>query len=273
MAIRKNPHNYNFWIVRRRILNSFKFNPHKELLWTEELILEQPKNFLCWHHRKIIASSNLNSTSAQIELNLTERVIRSDLKNYFAYAHRQWAINTFKFENLGLLKDEMKFTSELIKEDIRNNSAWNQRFFAIQHFAKFDQILVRKELEFALENIEIVNENDSAWNYLRGLLKTYGSKKLYQFQKVLDFCDKKYFGDGSTCVNILSFLIESKIEMLLDDEISDSILNCKKVQELCNLMATKYDEIRRNYWKFVYKRFCYDRILKAREHEKNLNLS
>jgi protein farnesyltransferase/geranylgeranyltransferase type-1 subunit alpha len=128
VALRTNPHNYNFWIIHRKILKAFKFNPYKELLWIEELILETPKNFLCWNHRKIIVESSPTCTKASTELKLTERIIKQNPKNYFAYAHRQFAINKFKFENLGLLTEEMRFSAELINEDIRNNSAWNQRF-------------------------------------------------------------------------------------------------------------------------------------------------
>lgn len=192
VAIRTNPHNYNFWVVHRDILKAFKYNPYKELLWAEELILENPKNFLCWNHRRTIAKSNLSCTSASTELKLTERILEKDTKNYFAYAHRQWAINTFRFENLGLLSEEVRFTSQLINEDIRNNSAWNQRWFVMHQRCKIDHILVRKEFQFALEKIKIVIRNESAWNYLRGMLTTFGSKKLYQFEDVLEFCEEKY---------------------------------------------------------------------------------
>lgn len=59
--------------------------------------------------------------------------------------------------------------------------------------------------------------------------------------------------------------IDAKIEMILDDVLSDSLLNAQKIFELCNLMATEYDKIRRNYWKFVYKQFYYDKVIKRME--------
>lgn len=271
VAIRTNPQNYNFWIVHRKILKAFKFNPYKELLWIEELILEYPKNFICWNHRRIIASLNITCTNASTELKLTERILVNNSKNYFAYAHRQWAINTFKYQNLGLLTEEMRFTAELINEDIRNNSAWNQRYFIINQRGKIDFILIKKEFQFALQKIKMANFNESSWNYLRALLTKFGTKKLYQFQDAIDFCENEFYQEENECPQIIAFLIDYKIEMILDDVISDSLLNGQKVLELCNLMATRYDKIRKNYWKFVYKQFYYDKIMKQREKNDNVD--
>lgn len=240
-------------------------------MWIEELILENPKNYLCWNHRRVIASSNVSCTKASTELKLTERILKEDSKNYFAYAHRQWAINTFKYENLGLLTEEMRFTAKLLNEDIRNNSAWNQRFFIMQQRGKIDPILVKKEFNFVMEKIKLVNGNESSWNYLRGLLTTFGCKKLYQFQDVIEFCERMFYEEESKCPQIIAFLIDSRIEMILDDVINDSMLNAQKILELCKLMSTTYDKMRKNYWKFIYKQFYYDRVMKQREKNDFVN--
>lgn len=265
MAIRMNPINYNFWMIRREILRKINYDPHRELLWVEEIIVENPKNFLSWNHRRIIANLNLACVSSSIELKLTDQVLQRDAKNYFAYSHRQWSINTFKFENLGLLKEEMKFTTKLIEMDIRNNSAWNQRFFVMKQLGKFDFVLVKSEFNFSLKNIKKVNCNESAWNYLRGLLENFGTKKLYQFNEIKDYCEHELVEKKNCNPLLIAFYIELKIEMILDDVISDSILNSQKVYELCNDMATRYDKFRKNYWKFVHKKFFYDKIMKRKE--------
>jgi hypothetical protein len=80
-----------------------------------------------------------------------------------------------------------------------------------------------------------------------------------------------YFEEKTECSQIIAFLIDSKIEMILDDFVSDSLLNAQKILELCNLMASKYDKMRKNYWKFVYKQFYYDKVMKQREKNDFVN--
>jgi protein farnesyltransferase/geranylgeranyltransferase type-1 subunit alpha len=257
--------NYNFWIIRRNILKNFNYDSFKELVWIEEMILKYPKNFLGWYHRKLIANANLSCVTLACELRLTECVLQHDAKNYFAYNHRQWAINTFKYENLGLLKMESKFTAQLIDEDVRNNSAWSHRFFVIKQRGKCDPILVKNEMQYVLGKINEVNANESAWNYLRGLLTCFGTKKLYQFQDVIDFCEHEYFEKKNYTPQIVAFLIDVKIEMVLDDVMVDNMINAQKIYELCMAMASRHDKIRKNYWKYVYKQFYYDKIMKRME--------
>jgi protein farnesyltransferase/geranylgeranyltransferase type-1 subunit alpha len=259
--------NYNFWIIRRNILANFNYDPYKELVWIEELILKQPKNFLCWFHRKIIANANLSCVTLASELRLTECVLKHDAKNYFAYNHRQFAINTFKFENLGLLKMESKFTAQLIEEDVRNNSAWNHRFYVMKQRGKCDPILIKNEMQFVLSKIKLVNDNESAWNYARGLLTFFGTKKLYQFQELIDFCEHEYFEEKNFKKEIVAFLIDVRIEMVLDETIADNLVNSQKIYELCMAMASRYDKIRKNYWKFVYKQFSFDKSMKRNERK------
>lgn len=270
MAIRISPSNYNFWIVRREILKHMKYDPLRELFWVEEIITENPKNALSWYHRKIIAGINLSCISIETESKLTDQIIQHDQKNYFAYSHRQWTINTFKFENLGLLKKELQYTTSLLDIDVRNNSAWNQRFFVMKQLGKYDFILVKSEFNFATDKIKKVIGNESAWNYLRGLLKTFGTKKLYQcMDDFIDYCERELLENKNCNAQIVAFLIEVKIEMILDDVINDSIVNCRKLYELCTVMASRFDKIRMNYWKFIYKQFQYDKMMKRKEKNDN----
>lgn len=262
-AIRYNQFNYNFWIVRRNILNKIHYDPFKELCWLEEMIVENPKNFQCWEHRRFVINKNLNSCTSAIEFKLTEQVLLQDPKNYFAWHHRQFVISTFKYTNLGILTDEMKFTDGMIKEDIRNNSAWNQRYFIINQRGKTDFILVKTEFRYAFEKIKMANENDSSWNYIRGLLLNFGTKRLWQFEELVKYCETEFYENENTNRHLVAFLIDLKIEMILDDS-NDAIelLISQKISNLCTLMAHKYDKIRKNYWQFVYKHFCFEKIVK-----------
>ena len=104
-------------------------------------------------------------------------MLAKDAKNYHAWQHRQWVIQTY-----GLFDNELNFIESLLSTDIRNNSAWNQRFFVVTSpknsslkpngggdLVLSGQVL-DDEIKFVFEAILSVPGNESAWNYLRGLL-------------------------------------------------------------------------------------------------------
>lgn len=58
------------------------------------MILENPKNYQVWHHRRVIAEMISDGSK---ELDLTEKALANDSKNYHAWQHRQWALRKFKW--------------------------------------------------------------------------------------------------------------------------------------------------------------------------------
>lgn len=267
-ALRLNPFNYNVWAYRRKVLRTVKYDARKEICWSEAAIRENPKNFYAWEHRRAIAIVNSNFCDAQTELSLTEAILENDAKSYHAWHHRQWSIRTYKYSNFGLLTNEMNFTAEKLSEDLRNNSAWNQRFFILNLRGKTDFAVVKKEFCFVVEHIKKAIDNESAWNYLRGVLESYKNvQKLAEFQLFENFVENEFYEHKNNNRHLIAFLIDSKIEMILLQCESNEIIHTQKVRELCNLMAEKVDKIRRNYWKFVYKKFYYDKIRCNRKDE------
>ena len=84
-----------------------------------------------------------------------------DQKNYHAWQHRQWVLQTFKLfdqvwklQSAGaelsgyddILEQELEFIDKLLLDDIRNNSAWNQRFFVVQHTTGWTVEVVTREV-------------------------------------------------------------------------------------------------------------------------------
>lgn len=84
----------------------------KEFQFSVEMIEENQKNYQVWHHRKSLVSwligyneeertidvkdqECLDQVNRQ-ELELTERLLARDNKNYHAWQHRQWVISVFK---------------------------------------------------------------------------------------------------------------------------------------------------------------------------------
>lgn len=77
----------------RDVLKALEFDLQDELAYTEEIMIDNPKNYQVWHHRRVIVEW-LNDSSH--ELALTEEILGMDAKNYHAWQHRQWAIQTYK---------------------------------------------------------------------------------------------------------------------------------------------------------------------------------
>lgn len=76
----------------RDILRELDKNLNEELAYTERVMVNNPKNYQVWHHRRVIVES-MNDASNELEL--TERILRLDAKNYHAWQHRQWAIKAY----------------------------------------------------------------------------------------------------------------------------------------------------------------------------------
>lgn len=91
-----------------------------------------------------------------------------DQKNYHAWQHRQWVLQTFKlFDQVwkshsagaelsrydDILDQELEFIDKLLLDDIRNNSAWNQRFFVVQHTTGWTVEVVTREVEIQIDKL------------------------------------------------------------------------------------------------------------------------
>ena len=185
------------------------------------------------------------------ELRLTEVVLSGDQKNYHAWQHRQWAIQTF-----GLFDDELQYTENLLLQDVRNNSAWNERFFVITCPKNKNLLpkggggpvlkdpMLSDELCLVQEAIEGVPENESAWNYLRGLQDHADESVAPAFRrKVMEFC-QTLFDNKVRSIYLLGFMIDQFRDQGGED-------NLKKAEELCHDLATKHDVIRKEYWLYI----------------------
>ena len=136
-----------------------------------------------YHRQKIVEWLGDGSE----ELLQTEAVLQEDGKNYHAWQHRQWAIQTFK-----LWENELEFVDSLLMKDLRNNSAWNQRYFVISSTTGWTEEVIKDEMKlvkaarvctfcisvcqlwyvawarYAIKFIRKAPNNESSWNYLRG---------------------------------------------------------------------------------------------------------
>jgi protein farnesyltransferase/geranylgeranyltransferase type-1 subunit alpha len=84
----------------------------KEFEFSRQMIEDNQKNYQVWHHRKMLGSwaagykEDIDEISltceeskkklARMEIDLTEKMLTRDPKNYHAWQHRQWVLSTFK---------------------------------------------------------------------------------------------------------------------------------------------------------------------------------
>ena len=127
------------------------------------------------HHRRVLVEW-LGDPSK--ELRLTEIILAQDAKNYHAWQHRQWVLDTYK-----LFEQELGFVDKLLHEDIRNNSAWNQRYYVVKQTTGFTEEVINREIKYCVDSLDKVCNNESAWNYLRGYVQCHA-----EVESRLDHC-------------------------------------------------------------------------------------
>ena len=172
-----------------------------------------------------------------------------DAKNYHVWSYRQWLVRQFS-----LWDGEISFVETLLDEDVRNNSAWNHRWFTVfgkQLNPSKDSIkssvsdlvplatTVDHEIDYTKTKIVLAPQNQSSWNYLRGIYRqsrrTLVDVKAFagQFASL----DEEIQVTSSHALDILAeiFAIEKE-----DD-------NARKALQL---LANRYDPIRKNYWHY-----------------------
>lgn len=128
-----------------------------------------------------------------------------------------------------------------------SNSAWNQRYFCL-HNSGFSSDALEYELLFVMNRLKLLKNNESAWNYLRGLLQILDAE---QCLKCVEYTES-LFEEGHNYNHILAFLTDAYIELCQKTKLDPQITSVyhKKAIDIFLLLETKYDTIRKSYWKF-----------------------
>ena len=178
------------------------------------------------------------------ERSFLSRMLGKDAKNYHVWSYRQWLVQHFSLWN-----SEYDFIEGLIRADVRNNSAWNHRWFVtfgrsdgksttLAHVEVSGEVYDR-EIQYTQDAIRVAPQNQSPWNYLRGILKLRGKGLVAQKSFASEFADLEKEDDVRSS-HALEFLVDIWVEEKQDDNAARAL----------DLLATRYDPIRKNYWAY-----------------------
>ena len=183
------------------------------------------------------------------EIDFLARMFAKDAKNYHVWSYRQWLVRHFS-----LWDSELPYVESLLQADVRNNSAWNHRWFLVfgrhtdpeKHSirkndasAEVSDIIVQREIDYALAAISMAPQNQSPWLYLRGISRKQGRgiTEFKTFAEQFADLDKEDEVRSSHALDLLAEIYAEEQEKT-------------KSAQAFDLLARKYDPIRKNYWDY-----------------------
>lgn len=244
-VIHISPANYTAFEYRQNILKQMgKEAMVKDLKWSIDQCLENPKNYQVWHHRRWLAERVGN---IQDEFTLVQAIFAEDPKNYHAWGHRTWAVTYFHGEKqFDDDTNELILTEKLLEDDPRNNSVWNYRFFILKLLKCMN---LNDELRFAITQMQRAPRNASVWTYIRALLRFKECSK-ESLSSVRAAVEEVLSDDPSNVPARLSLVHLLKTSITNGDR-KEQMSAVSHVE----LLGEKYDSIRRQYW-----RWCADQL-------------
>ncbi|KAF2769328.1 protein prenylyltransferase [Teratosphaeria nubilosa] len=246
-----NPAHYTVWLYRAKCLFALDADLEQELEWLDEVALGHQKNYQIWHHRFLLLGKLGDGVDGerlaevvQGERQFVGKMFEMDAKNYHVWSYRQWLVKRF-----GLWEDgELEFTEAMLEKDVRNNSVWNHRWYVVNGregeaeggvSGVVDPKIRERETEVALKAIARAPQNQSPWNYLRGIARKSGMslKHLKKFAELYADLERPDSVKSSFALDLLAeILAEEKEE--------------EKAGVALDLLARKYDPVRKNYWEY-----------------------
>lgn len=226
---------YTIWSYRFNIVQRLDVDLVSELNWCEEIALDNQKNYQIWNYRQLVIQLLCEADATKFdphrEYPIMEAMLEDDPKNHHVWSYRKWLVDTFQLHND---PKEIAFVDECLARDVRNNSAWTHRFFLFRHRGN-----VEDEIAYAKQAIELSPQNPLSWSYLEALYKA-ANKPLSELET---FC-QAFAGDGASQPVTSLFALEmmARIHRNTDAARADAIYQ---------LLATKYDPIRKNYWEYL----------------------
>ena len=151
-----NPENYTVWNMRKELINEMTrpFNTEfvkQELVVAAGAIIENPKAYSPWYHRKWFIEQYCSSIDQST--NSTEN------NNDCHQAQRT------------VLREELELCNQFLDKDCRNFHCWNYRSFIVNYLINYKDEEIKGE-EFSYSYLKLTQNfsNYSAWHYRTKLL-------------------------------------------------------------------------------------------------------
>ncbi|KAF1845689.1 farnesyltransferas-like protein [Cucurbitaria berberidis CBS 394.84] len=233
--ISMNPAHYTVWLYRAKVTSEIGRSLQDEIAWLNPTALKHLKNYQIWHHRQTIINA-LGSPEGEPEFIST--MLEQDSKNYHVWSYRQWLVKRF---DLFDKPEELTWTDNMIQDDVRNNSAWNHRYYLVAgRGGKLRAEIADREIEYTKAAIRKAPQNQSPWNYISGIVRVAQLPKSTLKDFALEFAD----------VQTPEEVYSSHALDILADIYSEEENSKESAEKALDLLATKYDPIRANYWNF-----------------------
>lgn len=257
-AIKLVPAHYTVWEYKYRIVEELvkklEYTLEEELCWCAEMAINNEKNYQIWHYReniiKLVIGTQLqgdrNKYDLEDEYSITEQMLDSDEKNYHVWSHKRWIVQFFgKFRS----SQELSYTEKLIDLDVRNNSAWNFRYFVIFGDKSWNIEDVKNEIAFTSKRVEKSITNPSSWNYMKFLYSVCKLSEPKLSESITSLVYKYSRDVPSDQLDMNKYRVSVPAFELLCD-IYNTQGETEKQKEVIELLGTKLDPVRRNYWAF-----------------------
>ena len=226
-----NPDVLTLWNLRRNILmnlKNLKTLDELDALYINELTVSElalrknPKSYGSWQHRQwcLLNSTKLalksNASNWQKELELCNKYLDLDERNFHCWSHRQFVVNKSKVASKS---EEFKYTLDKISTNFSNYSSWHYRSKLIKDLylcpeengTQITKDFFEKEIEL-IENAVFTDPNDqSAWVYHRWLFNEYLHNNILKLIKVEgNTLELKFFENFNIIDKIISLKINTK---------------------------------------------------------------
>ncbi|KAG2496268.1 hypothetical protein HYH03_005501 [Edaphochlamys debaryana] len=123
------PEIYTLWNYRREALEpafaaggeAAQKASEGELALTQAALMDNPKSYSAWHHRKWVVAKGLASLDR--ELAVISKALDEDQRNFHAWNYRRFIVDRMGRPP----QDELQYTEEKIIQNFSNYSAWHTR--------------------------------------------------------------------------------------------------------------------------------------------------
>ena len=249
--IKISPWTYEVWVIRRHCLSDIEeINIYDEIEYLNMIILNYPKTYQVWHHRRLLIDK-LNECSQ--EKKILQKILDEDDKNFHCWSHRIWMIR--RFNNA---EGEFEFIDKMLEIDVKNNSVWNYRFFLVEYVNKnkkskdLSDNIIKNEIKYAFNKIKYCLLNESPFSYINGFINKY-KRKYREFEETMKEFEVLYNQNKENienCIFILRILLE-----YYEEEKNEKKYNIA-IDKLIEI-----DYIRKKY--YLWRKQCFNIIEKS----------